>query len=465
MSIIKFELEPTEENIFDSIKQNTLARNKYVWRFCKLLNEIDDSCVLALNAKWGEGKTFFIKQVKMVLDAYDNRLHLSENDVEIIKNEIEKYKRQDHYEKELNPQLCFYYDAWEHDDDDEPVLSLLHSITKITDDSINVGDIAEQLATIANQILPINVKEIVDGVKSADLLSNEKQKENVRKSIDEYLETINIEKGERTVIIIDELDRCKPTYAIKLLERIKHFFNYKNITFIFSVNLTELQHTVKEYYGAEFDGYSYLNRFFDHVLDIPEADIDYYLETIRFEYNANYFEIYAKEVIRQYSFSVRQTEKYIRTIRNAIGEWVKNNSNVSINHKYYTSVIGSFMIPLMIGLKIKDINQYNSFIEGNNSQAVVDLVNNMTDICLYKNSLISINETFDDTVDEDKELVKEEDVMKKMYEYIFDDYVKSTNPNRSLGNIIIPNNAKEELINSCSMLSDYTLFDKRDETL
>ena len=41
MSIKKHELEPTDKNVYDSIVSDTLARNKYVWRFCKLLNEIN----------------------------------------------------------------------------------------------------------------------------------------------------------------------------------------------------------------------------------------------------------------------------------------------------------------------------------------------------------------------------------------------------------------------------------------
>ncbi len=85
----------------------------------------------------------------------------------------------------------------------------------------------------------------------------------------EFFTEILCERGNRLVIFIDELDRCKPTYAIKLLEQIKHYMMDDRITFVFSVNLEQLQHTIKCYYGADFDASRYLDRFFDFRIDWP----------------------------------------------------------------------------------------------------------------------------------------------------------------------------------------------------
>ena len=52
--------------------------------------------------------------------------------------------------------------------------------------------------------------------------------------------------GDKLVIFIDKLDRCNPIYAIKLLERIKHFFDHENIIFIFSVNVNKLTNTISK---------------------------------------------------------------------------------------------------------------------------------------------------------------------------------------------------------------------------
>ena len=64
-------------------------------------------------------------------------------------------------------------------------------------------------------------------------------------------------------IFIDELDRCKPTYAVEMLEAIKHVFDIPGLVFIVATNTKELQHTVKAVYGVGFKDESYLNRFFD----------------------------------------------------------------------------------------------------------------------------------------------------------------------------------------------------------
>lgn len=63
------------------------------------------------------------------------------------------------------------------------------------------------------------------------------------------------------VIIVDELDRCRPTYSVKLLEEIKHLFDVEGLVFLLGINLDQLERSVKALYGQEFDGNSYLRRF------------------------------------------------------------------------------------------------------------------------------------------------------------------------------------------------------------
>lgn len=75
-------------------------------------------------------------------------------------------------------------------------------------------------------------------------------------------------------VIIDELDRCRPTYAIRLLEGVKHLFGAPNICFIFSTNTNQLGESVKAVYGSGFDGYQYLRRFFSFHFRLPNASED-----------------------------------------------------------------------------------------------------------------------------------------------------------------------------------------------
>ncbi|MEO6716729.1 MAG: P-loop NTPase fold protein [Novosphingobium sp.] len=75
-------------------------------------------------------------------------------------------------------------------------------------------------------------------------------------------------------ILIDELDRCRPTYAIKLLEEIKHLFDVPGLVFIFAMNADQLGHSVCGAYGAGFDGRAYLRRFIDREYRLAEADLE-----------------------------------------------------------------------------------------------------------------------------------------------------------------------------------------------
>lgn len=53
------------------------------------------------------------------------------------------------------------------------------------------------------------------------------------------------------------------------------------MTFIFAVDLGQLQYTINQYYGSQFNGYQYLDRFFDLVISLPEPDIDKYFDNTK----------------------------------------------------------------------------------------------------------------------------------------------------------------------------------------
>ena len=93
------------------------------------------------------------------------------------------------------------------------------------------------------------------------------------------------------IIIIDELDRCRPSYAVELLEVAKHVFAVDHIVFVLAVNRSQLSHSVKALYGNDFDAYGYLRRFFDVDFRLPDPSREKFfrksLSDIRLE---SYFE-------------------------------------------------------------------------------------------------------------------------------------------------------------------------------
>ncbi|MCK5231452.1 MAG: hypothetical protein KAR13_14360, partial [Desulfobulbaceae bacterium] len=75
-------------------------------------------------------------------------------------------------------------------------------------------------------------------------------------------------------IFIDELDRCRPTYAIELLEYIKHIFSVQGIVFILATDTEQLGHSIKSVYGEGFESNGYLKRFFDQTYNLPELSYE-----------------------------------------------------------------------------------------------------------------------------------------------------------------------------------------------
>ena len=82
----------------------------------------------------------------------------------------------------------------------------------------------------------------------------------------------------KLVIIIDELDRCRPTFAIETLEIVKHIMDVPNVVYLFALDVQQLGAAIKKVYGAETDATGYLMRFFSYYSRMPEANIEVLLQ-------------------------------------------------------------------------------------------------------------------------------------------------------------------------------------------
>lgn len=108
-----------------------------------------------------------------------------------------------------------------------------------------------------------------------DSVTDVSRLENLRRQLQQTAKKLwnNRKQGRSTrmIIVIDELDRCRPDYAVRFMETIKHVFEVEHITFIVAANISELAHAINGLYGQEFDGKHYLERFFDISLSLPEG--------------------------------------------------------------------------------------------------------------------------------------------------------------------------------------------------
>ena len=165
-----------------------------------------------------------------------------------------------------------YYNAWENDNLDDPILSLIYSIAqnistdiKIVEGKRDIGEIVKNIFGLVHVQFSIPLNDAnkntlgidVDGQRVANVVDALHKKKDfgkiendvkLKSAVNEYLNSLLLEKANRLVIFIDELDRCQPLFAVRLLERVKHYFDNPNITFVFSTNVEELQKfTIEEW--------------------------------------------------------------------------------------------------------------------------------------------------------------------------------------------------------------------------
>jgi KAP family P-loop domain len=129
------------------------------------------------------------------------------------------------------------------------------------------GAAATAMETVLDK-LGTEIDTLVDRRGAAMLAAyqqRKKSRELFRKNMRELVASIDASTGRGKaplIVIIDELDRCRPHYALRMLEEIKHFFEVPGVVFILGLHGGQLSKSIKAVYGAEFDGDDYLRRFF-----------------------------------------------------------------------------------------------------------------------------------------------------------------------------------------------------------
>lgn len=449
-------MQPTTDNLISSITKNITGRNQNIYYLLRLLNFQDEAMSIAINGNWGTGKTFFIKQCQLMLD---NAFSCENDEVQQAIEEICPGEeglsniRKTHFR-------TAYYDAWEHDSEEDPIASLIRCLattswsTKAKESLIKAANIG---ASILDATTGIDLKNLAKILKdNSSAVSELDNLEQIKKQFNATLTELAPDQG-KLIILVDELDRCKPTYAVKLLERIKHYFNNPNVIFIFSVDLSQLQYTINQYYGSQFNGYQYLDRFFDLVISLPEPDIDKYFDNTKNILEAaqhfdksgpkySYYYLFCKELVNHFSFSIRQINHfYLKTnsaTYNLLDQIINPQGIIFQSERNGKFIIYEFLLPLMNALNQADIDEYNNFISGNASKETLNILIKSQYFTKYFKD-ISANES---NIDVAKGV-------SDIYNAIFNDQ-EQTLLNISKECVIeYPTRYKKKLIDACSLLS------------
>ncbi|WFP52093.1 P-loop NTPase fold protein [Methylomonas sp. EFPC3] len=318
------QIDPT-----DPFSKDLLNRKPEIENLSTLISNLNSPAVLAIDSPWGTGKTTFIK----MWEAF-----LQNNGIESL-----------------------YFNAWATDFSEDPLISFLgemnDGLSKLISSSAESNETWERAknigTTLAKKGIPALIKIATAGVIDAekiiedeaskvmealtgDMLNNYfRQKSAIAEFHEALTKLIAESKIKPIVIFVDELDRCRPTYSISLLERIKHLFNIEGLVFVLSLDKYQLCHSISAVYGYNFDSESYLRRFFDfeYQLKRPEIkgyvkalvtvlELDKFLEPrkkyVGFRYDLEHLEMVFLMLVERLNLPPREVEQLIASINLAI---------------------------------------------------------------------------------------------------------------------------------------------------
>lgn len=374
-------LEPTYENLVYHYLNDTIARNDDLFYFVRILSGLNSGSAVALNAAWGSGKTFFVKQSKMLIDIHNPNSDidiecLNEEEIASIKKVYDRYNSGAE-EYDMPKMATVYYDAWKYDDTEDPLLSLLYCIMNrfgksVPNDKADViKKFAKQsisiLSSAARYVTGINVQEILETIKNyadacEDTVKEQKSNESLEKRINNFLNDVVLEDEKKLIIFIDELDRCNPQYAVKLLERVKHYFNHPKVIFVISYNKSELQHSIKTLYGSEFSADKYLERFFDYEFGLRAIEDEKYFDVLG--NNQNTIDDNCNTIAKIYNLQMREIWKYFDYMKKATAMFSKITRRdihpVEQSLQFYII----WFMPFIVALHFHNENDYRKFLDG-----------------------------------------------------------------------------------------------------
>lgn len=369
--ITKNQLLVIEED--DIFKNDRLDRKDAIENLSHLIVSTKEALTLSINADWGAGKTTFVKL-------------------------WQKYLKKEHSVNSI------YFSAWEDDFSKEPLISILGEINKYISDNYSAKSATlqkfEKVKEFGGKVLKRGVPAFIKGATSGvldidkgfegaigaiteetakELINNySKDKEITQKfkdAIQELLTKIDNEKP--FVIFIDELDRCRPLYAIELLERVKHIFGIDGLIFVLSIDKKQLSESIKSQYG-NIDTNSYLKRFIDLEFNLTNNGVYKFCKHLFYSVYKLDKLLLSKDIRREYGdynefemlkFLAHSMKLSLREIEHAFVQIdiIFKTINPRIFEMHFRVII------FFVILKLKDLELYDDVI--GNKKSVDELVN------------------------------------------------------------------------------------------
>jgi len=369
---MKIKLSEIEIPESDPFLNDALKRRENIEVLMQLLSTLSGPFVLAIDSEWGTGKTTFLKMWMQQL---------------------------------LNQETPFlFFNAWENDFSENALISLIgeidSQISALYADTKKQSKARKQLtqikkvgASLIRKSLPVAVKIATSGVLDIEKAYEEEisklAERYAKDSIDKYEKTksnisifrdrlqqfvrdvISSKNDEKFPLLffIDELDRCRPNYALELMEKIKHLFNIEGLLFILSLDKNQIGNSIKSLYGEGMDVDGYLRRFIDLEYRLPSPDKKSYCSTLfsRFgikgylktrttrdaQYEEEHFVETFSELSDIFNFSLRVQEQCFSLFCIAL-------RTTPQNYKLYPTLLAG-----LICIKAASPELYRDFVSGN----------------------------------------------------------------------------------------------------
>lgn len=310
----RLETVPTLISIEESIEKDAAQRNDEVVWFIEMLDRIEGPYCIAIDAPWGDGKTFFVRTVEHILKAKNPNIEeVAES--ESLKPVMTKLEGVD------CPYLPFYFNAWENDFADDPITALFACMasefqrseaTKIK----STGEAATKIVDVMLSVTPLGLR-ISDAAKALagrDLVAAYGERLEMRGRIDDLASKGIIEVANKLVIFIDELDRCRPDFSVRLLEQVKALFQSEKIIVVLSMDSAQLANAVGGMYGPGFDTQHFLERFFDQKVTLTHHDPYEFLKGAHYSNTTHNYDIVVQGLLNRTNPTIRDAMHLVEKI-------------------------------------------------------------------------------------------------------------------------------------------------------
>lgn len=372
-------------------KNDCLSREQSILDLTNLVQNTTQPFVLSVEAPWGWGKTTFIRFWKA---------HL-----------------------ELQKHPCLYFNAWSNDFVEDPLIAFISEMdqllekqkdenkNKVLDEVwdkakavgggllrnglpvaarlLTQGLIDQQTAEAIFKGAGSEVGELVGKLAEERIAAYEKEKRGIeafRNNLGEFARLLTKTDGQKgpVVFFIDELDRCRPSFAIALLERIKHLFNVEGVVFVLSIDRDQLVGSVKALYGDSIDADGYLRRFIDLRYRLLEPSLENFCDTLSQRFQIHQYFLGRndpqeckslvrtfKELADHFNLSLRVTEQCFTEI-NIVLKTTSKEKIISVDLLTFLIAVKSFKPGLYDQLHHLDnlesiLDSVTALLEGNDN--------------------------------------------------------------------------------------------------